>query len=138
MAFFLLKTEPSVYSYDDLERDKKTTWDGVANTVALKHIREAKKGDLAVVYHTGGEKQAVGVAELTSDPYPDPKQADPRLAVFDLKARKRLARSVTLDDLKSRQEFSDSPLIRIGRLSVIPLTEKQWRTLLAMAETKLS
>jgi len=85
VSFGLLKTEPDSYSWDDLVRDKKATWDGVSNPVALKHIRSMKKGDLALIYHTGNEKQIVGVAEVTSDAYPDPNEADERKVVVDLK-----------------------------------------------------
>ena len=95
MARWLLKTEPDCYSFDDLARDRKTVWDGVTNALALKHIRAMKKGDPVLIYHTGGQRQAVGVAEVASNPYPDPKEDDERLVVVDLKARKKLPRPVT-------------------------------------------
>jgi predicted RNA-binding protein with PUA-like domain len=135
MAYLLLKTEPSTYSWADLQKARKATWDGVANPVAVKNIRAAKKGDLAVIYHTGDEKQAVGVATLTSDGYPDPK--DPKLAVFDLAPRAPLAQPVTLAQLKAAPAFAESPLLKLGRLSVVPLDEAQWRALLALAKTTL-
>src|SRR5690606_23849996 len=97
MAFWLLKTEPDCYSWDDLERDGQTVWDGVENALALKHIRSMKKGDLALIYHTGNERQAVGVAQVVSAPYADPKAGDEKLVVVDVKAKKKLARPVTLD-----------------------------------------
>ena len=90
MAHWLLKTEPDCYAWDDLARDKKTAWDGVTNALALKHIRTMKKGDLALIYHTGDERAAVGVAEVVSAPYPDPKADDERLVVVDLKPRQKL------------------------------------------------
>src|SRR5947208_84794 len=90
MAYWLLKTEPTVYSYSNLETDKKTVWDGVTNNLALKHIRSMRKGDLAFIYHTGDEKSLIGIAEVASDPYPDPKEKDPRLAVVEIKAKERL------------------------------------------------
>lgn len=135
MAYWLIKTEPSTYAWDDLEREKKTVWDGVTNPVAQKHIRSAKNGDLAVVYHTGDEKRAVGVAEIASEPYADPKDA--KLAVFDLRPKARLAEPVGLDVIKRTPEFADSPLVKIGRLSVVPLDAAQWKKLLALAKTKL-
>ncbi len=129
---WLLKTEPSTYSYADLERDKKAVWDGVSNTLALKHLRSMKRGDLAFIYHTGDEKQIVGVAEITSDPYPDPKEKDPRLVVVDLKPRERLERPVTLAEVKADAEFRDFELVRIGRLSVMPVSEERWKRLVKM------
>jgi predicted RNA-binding protein with PUA-like domain len=124
---WLLKTEPSAYSYPDLERDGKATWDGVSNPVALKNLRAMKVGERAVVYHTGKEKAAVGVAEVTRAAYPDPKAADPRLVVVDLKAVGRLARPVPLAELKALEVFAGSPLLRQGRLSVVPLTAAQFK-----------
>lgn len=133
MAYWLLKTEPSTYSYSDLERETRTTWDGVSNNLALKHLRSMSKGDLAFVYHTGDEKAIVGVAEIVSDPYPDPKQKDPKIVVVDLTKRERLNKGVTLAEIKSKGEFSDFLLTRMSRLSVMPVTSAQWKSLLAMA-----
>src|SRR5271154_3225171 len=104
---WLLKTEPSTYSFADLERDKKAVWDGVSNALALKHLRSMKRGDLAFIYHTGDEKQIVGIAEVTSDPYPDPHENDAKLVVVDLKPQKRLPKAVTLAEVKARKEFQD-------------------------------
>jgi predicted RNA-binding protein with PUA-like domain len=129
---WLLKTEPSTYSYADLERDKKAVWDGVSNALALRHLRSMKKGDLAFIYHTGDEKQIVGIADVTSDAYPDPKEKDARLAVVDLKPRERLARPVTLAEVKALSEFRDFELVRMGRLSVMPVSESRWKKLLKM------
>jgi predicted RNA-binding protein with PUA-like domain len=127
MANWLLKTEPDCYAWDDLVRDRKTAWDGVSNALALKHIRTMKKGDRALVYHTGDERRAVGVAEVASDPYPDPKEGDERLVVVDLKAGKKLANPVTLDAIKADPAFAGWDLLRIGRLSVVPVPEGMWR-----------
>ena len=127
MAIWLLKTEPSTFSFDDLMRDKKAVWDGVANAAALKHIRTIKKGDTAVIYHTGDEKACVGVAQVTSDAYPDPKEADEKLVVFDLKPLKKLAAPVTLAQIKADPAFEGFDLLRIGRLSVVPVPEKMWK-----------
>jgi predicted RNA-binding protein with PUA-like domain len=130
---WLLKTEPSTYSFVDLEREKRAVWDGVANALALKHLRLMKKGDLAFIYHTGDEKQIVGIAEVTSDPYPDPKENNPKLAVVDLKPRERLPRPVTLAEVKASEEFQDFELVRMGRLSVMPVNDSRWRRLCRMA-----
>ena len=126
---WLLKTEPSVYSFDDLEREGRTVWDGVTNPVALRNLRAMKKGDRAIVYHTGDEKAAIGVAEVTREAYADPKSRNPRLVVVDLTSVARLPRAVTLKEIKSMALFADSPLVRQGRLSVVPLTAAQWRAL---------
>lgn len=134
MAYWLLKTEPDCYAWDDLARDKKTTWDGVANALALKHIRTMKKGDLALIYHTGGERAAIGVAEIISDAYPDPKGDDEKLAVVDLKPMKKLARPITLDEFKADKTFVGWDLLRIGRLSVVPVPERMWQRIEALAD----
>ena len=127
MALWLLKTEPSTYSYDDLVADKKATWDGVANNTALIHIRAMKKGDLAIIYHTGAEKAAVGIATVTSDAYADPKENDPKLAVVDLKPLKKLAKPLPLAVIKADPVFAGWDFLRIGRLSVMPVPEKMWK-----------
>jgi predicted RNA-binding protein with PUA-like domain len=131
--FWLLKTEPDHYSYADLERDGGTVWDGVANNAALMHIRMMQPGDLALIYHTGDERQAVGLAEITSAPYPDPQAGDPKLVVVDLRPLRRLPRPVTLAAVKADPEFADFALVRQGRLSVVPATDAQWARLLRMA-----
>jgi predicted RNA-binding protein with PUA-like domain len=133
---WLLKTGPSTYSFADLEQVKKAVWDRVSNALALKHLRSMKRGDLAFVYHTGEEKQIVGIAEVTSDPYPDPKEKDTRLVVVDLKPRERLARPVTLSEVKADGEFRDFELVRIGRLSVMPVSEERWKRLVRMGSAK--
>ena len=124
---WLLKTEPGSYGYDDLERDGETRWDGVANPVALRNLRAMKVGDRVVVYHTGGEKAAVGLAEVTRAAYPDP--GDARGVVVDIAARGRLGRPFTLAEIKALPMFADSPLVRQGRLSVVPLTAEQMRAI---------
>jgi predicted RNA-binding protein with PUA-like domain len=131
MATWLLKTEPSTYSFADLARDKQTRWDGITNPVALKYLRTAKAGDRAVIYHTGDEKSAVGLAEIVGPAYDDPK--NPKLAVIDLKAKQPLSRPVTLATIKADPVFAESPLVRQGRLSFVPLTEAQAARLLALA-----
>ena len=131
--YWLFKTEPTVYSFADLECDGKTVWDGVTNALALKHLRAMKKGDLAFIYHTGDERQIVGIAEVASEPYPDPKQKDPKLVVVELKPRERLHRPVALAEIKARREFADWELVRMGRLSVMPVSPERWTRLIKMA-----
>lgn len=126
---WLLKTEPSAYGYADLERDGRTAWDGVTNPVALKNLRAMKAGDEVFVYHTGGEKAAVGTARVVRAAYPDPKRADPRFVVVDIEATGRLATPVSLGQIKAIAAFADSPLARQGRLSVVPLTREQWKAI---------
>ncbi len=134
MAYWLLKTEPSTYAFADLVRDKKTVWDGVSNNLALKHLRSMEKGDLVFMYHSGNEKAIVGIAEVASGPYADPKQNNPKLAVVDLKAKEALKRPVSLAEVKQRKEFAEFPLVRMPRLSVMPVTASQWKSLLAMSK----
>src|ERR1700685_479059 len=121
---YLLKTEPSVYSFADLQRDKSTLWDGVTNPVAVKHLREMKPGDCLVIYHTGDEKQAVGIAAVVANDGTDPK--NPQVKI---KAGKAIAKPVTLSEVKSNRLFADSPLVRQGRLSVVPLSKEQYKFL---------
>lgn len=125
MADWLVKTEPGDYSFEDLLREKETVWTGVKNPVALKHLRAMKKGDRVIVYHTGSEKAAVGAATVTTTTFEEnPKAAlEPRVT---LRAGSPLPRPVPLKEIKSSSLFSDSPLVRIGRLSVVPLTSAQY------------
>jgi len=131
---WLLKTEPSAYSHADLERDGRTTWDGVTNPVALKNLRAMRAGDLVFVYHTGDEKAVVGTARVVRAAYPDPKRGDPRLVVVDIEATGRLARPVSLGEIKATAAFADSPLVRQGRLSVVPLTREQWKAVVELGK----
>lgn len=130
---WLVKTEPGGYSWSDLVREKRTVWDGVRNPVALKHIAAMRKGDVVLVYHTGGEKAAVGIASVAKAPYPDPQQSDPRRLVVDLVAGKPLPRPVRLSEIRALPVFADSPLVRQGRLSVVPLTTAQWQAIERLA-----
>jgi predicted RNA-binding protein with PUA-like domain len=126
---WLLKTEPSAYSYADLEREGRTVWDGVKNPAAIRNLKAMKAGERALVYHTGDEKAAVGLAQIVREAYPDPKRRDARLFVVELAALGRLPRPVTLAEIKALPVFKDSPLVRQGRLSVVPLTAAQWKAL---------
>jgi len=134
--YWIVKTEPSTYSFDDLARQKTAVWDGVKNNLALKHLRQMKPGDRVLVYHTGDEKAVVGVAEVASQPYPDPKQKDPKLAVVDLKAGERLPRPVPLAEIKGDRAFADLALVRIGRLSVMPASADQFKRILKLGDAK--
>jgi predicted RNA-binding protein with PUA-like domain len=123
--YYLLKTEPSEYSFADLERDNQTVWDGVSNPVALRNLREMPTGAQLVIYHTGDEKRVVGTAFVVGVDSNDPK--NPRVTI---RAEKPLARPVTLAEIKANKAFADSPLVRQGRLSVVPLTDAQYGFLL--------
>jgi len=124
--YWLLKQEPSVYNYTQLEKEKKTVWDGVHNNLALKHIRSMKKGDHALFYHTGDERQAVGIIAIMSQPYPDPNEDDRRYVVVDVKPVKPLKRPVTLEEMKKEPVFKNWELLRISRLSVMPVPKNIW------------
>jgi predicted RNA-binding protein with PUA-like domain len=121
---YLLKTEPSEYSFADLRRDKLTTWDGVTNPTAVKHLREMTAGDRLVIYETGDHKSAVGTASVVSV-----DASDPKTPLVKIKLGKPLAKPITLAEIKANKLFADSPLVRIGRLSVVPLTAAQYRAL---------
>ena len=131
---WLLKSEPSVYSYDDLERDGQTMWDGVTNNLALKHLREVKTGDIALIYHTGDERRIVGVAAVVRGFYVNPELNDDKLAVCDVKAQKRLKTPVTLKQIKAESKLSDWALVRNSRLSVVPVSDEQWQTVQQLME----
>jgi predicted RNA-binding protein with PUA-like domain len=133
MAYWLMKTEPSEFSYGDLEGKKRAAWDGVTNNTALMHIRAMKKGDMALIYHSGGEKSVVGIAEIVSDPYPDPKAGDPKLVVVDVAPEGRLARPVPLALIKKEKDFAGFQLVTFSRLSVMPVPAPLWKKLLALA-----
>jgi predicted RNA-binding protein with PUA-like domain len=121
---YLLKTEPSVYSFANLEKEKSTIWDGVTNPVALKNLRAMKHGDRLVIYHTGDEKTAVGTATVESVEVADPKNPQVRI-----KVGKAIAKPRTLAEIKMQKSFADSALVRQGRLSVVPLNAAQWKYL---------
>ena len=126
MQFWLLKTEPDVYAYDQLVADGRTVWDGVANAQAVNFIATMAIGDRCVIYHTGDERRCVGIAEVVSVPYVDPHDATSKLKVVDVVPVQALQTPLTLAQLKAAALFADSPLVRQGRLSVVPLTEAQY------------
>ena len=129
--YWILKTEPSEFSFDDLQRAGRTRWDGVSNALALKHLRAMRPGDQALIYHTGDEKRMVGTATVAGEPYPDP--SDDRLTVVDLTSGPALPEPVTLATVKADPEFKDLALVRMSRLSVVPVPPPLWKRLLKMA-----
>ena len=131
---FLVKEEPTHYSYDAFAKDGGTEWSGVRNPLAQKHLRSIRKGDLVFYYHTGDEKAIVGIARALSDAYLDPKDKTGKLAAFDLGPVRRLRKPVTLAALKATQRFPTFPLVRLPRLSVMPVSESEWKAIEAMSE----
>ena len=129
MNYWLLKTEPAEYSYANLEEKKRAVWDGITNPLALKYIQAMKKGDLVFIYHTGDEKQIVGIATITSGAYPDPKDDTGKLSVVDVAPKQRFKKPVTLASIKTKKEFAEWELVRMGRLSVVPVDETRWKLL---------
>src|SRR6059036_1050385 len=130
---WLFKEEPTHYSYDDLVRDGKTSWSGVRNPLAQKHLRSVKKGDRIFYYHTGDEKAIVGVCKALGDAYADPNDASGKASIVDVAPVKKLARPVTLAEIKADTAFKDFPLVRISRLSVMPVTDAEWARIEGMA-----
>ena len=126
---WLFKSEPSSYSFQRLQQDKRTVWDGVKNNLALKHLCGVKKGDWILIYHTGDEKSAVGVAQALSAAYPDPGKENPKLVVVDVKPIEPLSRPVTLAEMKANPKLAKFDLLRLPRLSVMPVSEEQWRVI---------
>lgn len=134
MANWLLKTEPEEYSWNDLERDVRATWDGVKAPAALKNIARMKPEDKVFFYHTGKERKVVGIAKVVSEPYPDPEEADEKLLVVDIEAVKPLKNSVTLKAIKETELFPEWELVRLPRLSVVPVSKEQWNKVLSWSE----
>jgi predicted RNA-binding protein with PUA-like domain len=131
---WLFKEEPTHYSYDDLVRDGKTSWTGVKNPLAQKHLRSIHRGDKVFFYHTGSEKAVVGIARALSDAYLDPKDKTGKLSAFDLGPVKRLRKPVTLAAIKGDGRFTTFPLVRMSRLSVMPVTDAEWKMIEAMSD----
>ncbi len=130
---WLFKTEPTAYSFQQLQKDKRTVWDGVKNNLALKHLSGIKKGDEVLIYHTGDEKAAVGIARALSGAYPEPGKKDPKLLVVEIEAVKALTRPVTLAEIKADARLAKFDLARLPRLSVMPVSEEQWKIMEGMA-----
>lgn len=134
MAYWLLKTEPDCYGYGHLEADGGTLWDGISNALAQKHLRGCAPGDKVFIYHTGNEKAIVGVAEVTGEPVPDPEADNPKVMAVPLKPVARLAKPVTLAVIKADEAFADWELVRIGRLSVMPVSAARWKKIEKLAK----
>jgi predicted RNA-binding protein with PUA-like domain len=127
MAQWLVKEEPEHYGYSQLERDGRTVWSGVRNPLAQKHLRSIRKGDRVFYYHTGKEKAIVATASAASDAYPDPSDGSGKLYAVDIVPGKPLPRAVTLAEIKADRAFSSFPLVRMSRLSVMPVTDDEWK-----------
>src|SRR4026209_2269614 len=123
---WLFKEEPTNYSFDALVKDKKTVWSGVRNPLAQKHLRSVKKGDRIFYYHTGDEKSVVGICKALGDAYADPDDAAGKASVVDVAPVKKLTRPVTLAEIKAEASFKEFPLVRMSRLSVMPVTDAEW------------
>ena len=135
--YWLAKQEPlgpRGYSFENLKKDKKTVWDGVHNNLALKHMQNMSKGDLALFYHTGKARQAVGIMEIISKPYSNPKEENKRFIVVDVKYKNPLKRPVTLEEMKKQKNFKDWELLRISRLSVMPVPKEIWEYILKISQ----
>jgi predicted RNA-binding protein with PUA-like domain len=130
---WLFKEEPTHYGWGDFVRDGKTSWTGVKNPLAQKHLRQIKKGDRVFYYHTGNEKSVVGIAKAVTDAYDDPKDKSGKLGAVDIAPVKKLKRPVALAEIKADQSFRDFPLVRISRLSVMPVSDEEWARIEEMA-----
>jgi len=128
---WLFKEEPTHYGYDSLVKDKRTVWSGVKNPLAQKHLRSVKKGDRIFYYHTGDEKSVVGIARALGDAYADPNDKTGKQSVVDVAPVKKLAQPVTLASIKADAAFKTFPLVRISRLSVMPVTDDEWDAIIA-------
>src|SRR5438477_5906260 len=128
---WLFKEEPSHYSFDELVKDKRTMWSGVKNPLAQKHLRSVKKGDRIFYYHTGDEKSVVGIAKALGDAYPDPADKAGKQSVVDVAPVKKLTKPVTLAAIKADAAFATFPLVRISRLSVMPVSDEEWDRIIA-------
>lgn len=132
--YWLAKQEPSSYNFEKLKTEKKTTWDGVHNNLALKHINNMKKGDQIMFYHSGDQKQIVGIMEVISKPYSNPKESNKRFVVVDVKYKKQLSKPVTLSEIKKQKKFQNWELLRISRLSVMPVPKNIWDSIIKMSK----
>ena len=135
MAQWLVKEEPDHYGFDQLVRDRQTVWAGVKNPLAQKHLRSIRRGDRIFYYHTGKEKAVVATATAASDAYPDPNDASGKVSVVDIVPDKKLSRPVTLAEIKADHAFATFPLVRMSRLSVMPVTDAEWARIEKMSRT---
>ena len=131
---WLFKTDPETYSWSDLLKTKKETWDGVSNNLALKHLRALRKGDYVFIYHSGDDKAIIGIAAALSNSYPDPSKEDSKLAVVDIAPLEALKKPVTLFEIKGNAKLKSWELVRLSRLSVMPVTETQWNEVLHLSK----
>ena len=138
MAYWLLKSEPAVYSFDDLAKEKQTCWSGVRNYAARLHLRNMKKGDEAFFYHSNEGTDIVGIAKISKEAYQDPTTTDDRWVAIDIKPIKKLKQPVSLAEIKKVSSLANMALVRIGRLSCQPVTDDEWKIILQMAGEKLS
>ncbi|HSB56109.1 MAG TPA: EVE domain-containing protein [Gemmatimonadales bacterium] len=133
-SYWLLKTEPTTYSFDRLVQEGQAVWDGVRNNLALKYLREMKAGDQLLIYHSGADKAVVGQAKVVKAAYPDPSADDPKIVVVDLVPAGKLPKPVPLAAIKAESSLADLPLVRMPRLSVMPVPADAWKKILAMGK----
>jgi len=136
MAYWLVKSEPDAYSWEQLEKDKQTVWSGVRNYAARLHLRAMKKGDQVLFYHSNEGLNIVGIAKVVKEAYPDPTADDDTWSAVDIKAFKQLKKPVSRDDIKADKRLANMALVRLGRLSVQPVTDEEWAIVMAMAGEK--
>jgi len=136
MAYWLVKSEPSTYSFDQLQKDGNTVWDGVRNYAARIHLRSMKKGDQVLFYHSNEGTEIVGIAKVAKEAYQDPTTTDEAWVAVDLKPHKKIKKPVSLAQIKADKRLADMALVRLGRLSVQPVTEKEWDIVMEMAGEK--
>ena len=137
--YWLVKQEPGGprgYNFSTLQKEKTTVWDGVHNNLALKHMRNMKKGDIVLYYHTGDERQAVGTMTVISKPYPNPEEDNERFVVVDVKYKRRLDKPVSLEQMKKEKSFKNWELLRISRLSVMPVPKTIWDKIISLSKSK--
>jgi predicted RNA-binding protein with PUA-like domain len=134
MNYWLMKTEPETFSWDDMVRDKKAVWDGVRNYTARNNMRDMKKGDMVYIYHSGGSREVVGIAEITKEHYPDPTIDDPAWVAVNLKPKNKLKNPVTLATIKADERMQEVGLVRQSRLSVMPLSEDAFNIILQLSQ----
>ena len=136
MSYWLVKSEPSTYSFEQLQKDGQTTWDGIRNYAARNHLKAMKKGDQVLFYHSNEGLDIVGIAKVAKEAYQDPTTDEEAWVVVDLKPYKRLKKPVSLPQIKADKRLADMALVRIGRLSVQPVTEKEWKVIMELAGEK--